>query len=412
MPRPLQLAARRALRLARGEAVPVRGAQRLLQHRRELAAVIGAGGRRLVGELLRLDVVEPAQLDRVPPGLARRLLQQPLHVVIALRPAGAAIGRDGRGVGQDGARVHLDQRRRVVALDVLDVIAGRHQRPHGGDVGAEIGEGGEPHRERAPFRVEREFRLHLVVAAVLVGHEASRAVVRPLHRPAEHLRRVQQAGVLGIGVRLHAEGAADIAGQHPELLGRHLQHVLRHLPAQPEDALAADMERPAVGGGVVLADGAARLHGADHDAVVADRHAGDVRGAREGLFHLGGVAVVEIEHLVARDVVVEQRRAGLGGGRGLGDGGKRVHVEEHRLGPVARRRPGLGDHEGHRVAHEAHLVEGQGRPLDVADRRAVAVLHRQDAGHGAETRRLEIGARSTRRPRQAPPAPPRSRCRG
>ena len=74
-----QLAARRALRLARGEAVPVRGAQRLLQHRREVAAVVGAAGRGPVGELLRLDVVEPAQLDRVPPGLARRLLQQPLH---------------------------------------------------------------------------------------------------------------------------------------------------------------------------------------------------------------------------------------------------------------------------------------------------------------------------------------------
>ena len=40
---------------------------------------------------------------------------------------------------------------------------------------------------------------------------------------------------------------------------------------------------------------------------------------------------MEVQHFVAGDVVVELRRAGLGGGGRLGDGGQGVHVEEHRL---------------------------------------------------------------------------------
>ncbi len=85
---------------ARREAVPVGGRERPVEQRRELAAVVGRGDRRRVGHLRRLDVVAPPQRHRVDAELARRRVDQSLHVVVALGPAGAAIGADDRGVGE------------------------------------------------------------------------------------------------------------------------------------------------------------------------------------------------------------------------------------------------------------------------------------------------------------------------
>ena len=93
--------------------------------------------------------------------------------------------------------------------------------------------------------------------------------------------------------------------------------------------------------------------------LLTQRQPGDVRGLGEGLGDLRGIAVVVIEHDVAGHVVVELRRAGRGGLARLGDRRQRLDVELDRLGGVLRLHPRLGDHEGHRVADEAHLVGGQ-----------------------------------------------------
>ena len=58
-----------------------------------------------VGELLARDEVPAPQLDRVEPEVARRPVHQPLDDVDRLRPPGAAIGVDRRGVGEDALHV-------------------------------------------------------------------------------------------------------------------------------------------------------------------------------------------------------------------------------------------------------------------------------------------------------------------
>ena len=76
-------------------------------------------------------------------------------------------------------------------------------------------------------------------------------------------------------------------------------------------------------------------------------------------FDLGGVAIVVVERDIVRDVVVELRRAGLGGFLGIGHRGQRLDIELDGFGGVARLRQRLGDHEGDGIADEAHLVGHQ-----------------------------------------------------
>ena len=66
-----------------------------------------------------------------------------------------------------------------------------------------------------------------------------------------------------------------------------------------------------------------------------------------------------VERDIAGHVVVELRRARLGGFCGVGHGGQRLDVEHDGFGGVARLRQGLGDHEGDGIADKAHLVGRQ-----------------------------------------------------
>ena len=217
-----------------------------------------------------------------------------------------------------------------------------------------------------------------MVAAMLVREEAARAVIGPFHRAAQGAGGMQQAGIFRIGAGLHAEAAADIAGQHAEFLGLHA-HDAGHLRPQAKHTLAADMQRPAPI--LPFADRSARLHGADHDAGIADIEAGDMRGRGKGLRHLGAITEMEIEDAIIGDVVI-QRRCGTSGTR-LRHRIEGFDVEFHHLRRVARRHATIGHHEGHRVTHEAHAVGRQRRAGGVAKGRAILALQGQRAAHGA-----------------------------
>ena len=67
--------------------------------------------------------------------------------------------------------------------------------------------------------------------------------------------------------------------------------------------------------GLAVEDGKARarLHRVHDDAVVVDREPGDMRGPGERIRHLGAVAEMIIQHLVAGRLVVELRRTRLDG---------------------------------------------------------------------------------------------------
>ena len=199
------LAARTALGLARGVAVPIGGDQRLVHHSGKFAAVVQHARRRAIRHLLRLDMVAPAQFDPVDAHLARRGLHQALHVIVALGPSRAAIRADRRRVGEHAFRRNLDQRRGVHADDVLHRV---HRRRNGGGVAeprAEIAVAGHAQCQEFAVRVQCQFRGHLMVTAMAVGQKAFRSFVGPFHRTAKRARRIQQADILRIGGRLHAE---------------------------------------------------------------------------------------------------------------------------------------------------------------------------------------------------------------
>ena len=236
-----------------------------------------------------------AQLDAVDAGLGGGVVDQPLHEVVALGPAGAAIGADEAGVGEHALGRHLHQRRAVEADDVAHDVERRRLRRHGALEAAEIAVAGQPQRQEMAVRVERKLGGLLVVAAVVVGHEAGRALVGPLHRPAERARGMQDADVLRIDLRLHAERAADVAGDHVHLVGRDLQDV-DQTGLQAHHALAARVQREPLVGGVVVADRRARLDRVDDHAGVEQLELDLVGGAaRRPRSTLSAVAIVEIE---------------------------------------------------------------------------------------------------------------------
>ena len=160
---------------------------------------------------------------------------------------------------------------------------------------------------------------------------------------------MHDAEMFGIGRLLHAEGAADPAGQHAHLVAPDAEDR-GEVVAEPEDALGADMERPMLALGVVLGDRGARLHRIDDDAVVAQlepRHMGRFgKGGRDLL----AVAIVEIEPDIPRHIVIEERRAGRGCFLGACDGRQRVDVDDHRFGGVLGLGNSFGDDRGDRVA--------------------------------------------------------------
>ncbi len=114
-----QLAALAAFALSAREVFAVGEFEGLLGQRREVAAVVGSAGRGFVRQVARADLITLAQRNAVDPHLGRGRVDQPFHIIIAFRPAGAAIGGDVRGVGEHALARDFDQRRAVHALHVF-----------------------------------------------------------------------------------------------------------------------------------------------------------------------------------------------------------------------------------------------------------------------------------------------------
>ncbi len=124
-------------------------------------------------------------------------------------------------------------------------LVGAHERPERRQKCSHIGKTREPHREKRAVGGERELGSDVVSAAVAVGDEASRSLIGPFDRPPERPRRMQEANVLGKHHRLHAERAADLAGQDADGLGVD-PHRIGDVGAHAEYALRTHMESKAI----------------------------------------------------------------------------------------------------------------------------------------------------------------------
>ena len=231
-----QLSTRKALGFSRRKAFVVRGFQRGVEQRGEIAAIVDRANPCCERQFLRADVIALAQRDRVDAADARGLLDHALHDVIALWPARAAIGADRRRVGQNAFDVRRHDRRAIDALRIAMNVDRANQHAERRHISAEIGVACHAQRQNIALGVEGEFRVDIVVAAMMIADETLRSHFRELDRAFQIARSVQQRDIFGEDGTLHAEGAADLAGQHVHLVLRYA-HRSRKPVAHTEHAL-------------------------------------------------------------------------------------------------------------------------------------------------------------------------------
>ena len=312
-----QLAARLGLRTPRLEALPVGQRQALVQDLLESAAVVDLRHRVLVRKLLGPDHVAAAQLGPIQPHLARGGVHQALDDVDGLGPARAAIGAGGRVVGQDGADLQAH------AGDVVD--AGADPRPDDqrngqrrvGGIGTHIGQRAHTQRQHLAARIQRQFGMADLAAAMRGGQEVLHPLGLPLHRALELQRRVAEHDVFRVDAGLHAEAAAHVADQHAHGVLGEAGKGVNQTKTNAAGHLAAQTQRQAAL--FDIGQHAARLHRHRRHALVDDvqRHA--VRGSGKRGFGGLGVAMLHLGRDVVRRGRPHSRCAGRGGAQRVAD---------------------------------------------------------------------------------------------
>ena len=206
----------------------------------------GDGRSRLVE---RRDQADPSHLGRVLADLPRQRVHCALEDVRRLGPPRSTVRVRRRGVrhhagelvpvGLHVVRAHVDP-----AAELRD--AGGEElevRPHVGDL---------LHPDAEDLALLGRGQLDVVDHAAPVdgGHVVLRALLDPLHRPADLAAERQRQRLLRVDVQLRAEAAADVGRDDPQLrLGdaghageRHLRDV-RDLRGRPQRELALGRDR-------------------------------------------------------------------------------------------------------------------------------------------------------------------------
>ena len=345
---PTRRPSRRHLRAEGGELVPADQRLELLQRRGvvagvvlELAAVLEDQAL-VVGELVGLDEVGGAHLGAVLAERGGDRVHGALHDEAALRPAGAAVGRDHHGVGEEALEDH----------PVVGRLVGAEQLGGGDDrddqavrrVGAVVVPELDVEAEDPALVVEADLDVVLLPALVGRGDEVLAAVLGELHRDAEGAGRHRDQQLLGPRVvDLHAEAAADVGRDHVDLAEVEAE-LGGDTAADTGRGLGRRPDRHPVDVGIPAGDGAAaleRLAGRPLDGEVEAEGVGCRRDRGAGV----AVLLLEPGADVAGHVVVDAGR-GRRGRRGCrrpargtrsrrGSGRRRPR---RRSGPRPRRR--------------------------------------------------------------------------
>ena len=214
-----------------------------------------------------------------------------------------------------------------------------------------------------------------------------------MHRPPELARGHHHRDVFRIDRGLHAEGAADIFGDHPQFFVRHA-HDGSRLAAQGVGALRAGAQRVAVVVLIVDAGGATRFHRGHHQALVVDADARDMRRIGDDL---GDVALVLLAGHRARPVDAEiARRVRIKLCLAVHSGFQVDHrrqflvVDLHKLGSVLRRGTRFRHHHGHRIAGMHCLVARERGAERHHHLGAAAADHRRVARDAGNAGRLDV----------------------
>src|SRR5690606_32289601 len=171
------------------------------------AGVVDLAGEGLEGELIRLDEVAAANLDRIKAGLVRQEIDDAFDVVGGFRATRAAIGAVATGVRVDADDLVVDRR---------DVIAaGGHDPRRSTKVeafrpGALVDVDLDPERRNLAGLVGGSLDVGPLVAAVAGGEHVLGAGFDPFHRTAQFPGDGGDEVVLVVGADLLAEAAADL----------------------------------------------------------------------------------------------------------------------------------------------------------------------------------------------------------
>ena len=313
----------------------------------------------------RQRVAKPP-LRRVEPELVAELVDVALERVPRLRRAVAALGTAGRLVGEDPHALELVARDPVRhRLQSAGVVEAGHTVAA---VGAAVEGGAEVHGRDRAVALQAGLDPHRHRVAPPVAVEDLLAVERDLHGTPRLHRELGRDDLVAERVRLAAEAAAVGARDDPDVRGGHFQHlgqgavdVVRRLGRRPQRELPVRAQRR---------QRRVLLHGQVRVAFEEERVLAEVVGLGEA-----GLDVPEVErhllvHVAARAVVVD---AGVGPAERLVDRhDRRQHlvVDLDELQRLLRRLLVERGHRRHRVADEAHLVQGE---------RVLVLAHRQDA---------------------------------
>jgi hypothetical protein len=250
---------------------------------------------------------------------ARGHVDEALDEIDCLRPTRAAIGPERSGVGEHHFDADVDRRNGVDARQAVLRVHGREDGGKGRGVGTDPDIGAHAQAEKLAAFVKRKLTLEHTVAAVGVGEKALQPRRTPLHRSRDPSCRKHQRGVVGIGLDLHAESAADVIGEDADLVRRDIEYTLGQHLAYDRDALSRRDERVALRLRVETCNGGARLHRARSETGIHQPHSWDVGGASECGIDRRRVAVLPVECDVARHIGPDRGCAGRHGALHVGN---------------------------------------------------------------------------------------------
>ena len=337
------------------------------------------------------DEIAAAQLNGIDPDQRGGAIEQALEHIVRLGPAGAAIDPDRRRVGEDRLRFEKKGRHAIDAWH--HARCGHHRRGRGRlQIGPERMQQDRLEREDVAVAVERQRGIRHVIAAVIVRRQAFAARRHPFDRPADAARRPQHERILGIGVGLHAEPAADIGRDHaqPGLVdaehhaGQHGAHAVR--------VLRRGVERIGRVRRAMLAHCRARLERVGREALALEAQFHDMRRPRERRLGRGAVSGRHRKAEIAGTIRPHERRDRRGRVLEIGDGGKRLVVDTDQFRRVARRIRRLGDDEGDALADEAHVPGRERHPARRMGLGPARMFREREGGKPAQAIGHGIGA--------------------
>ena len=254
------------------------------------------------------------------------------------------------------------------------------------EIGAHVGEAVDAQACKAAVAIDRKFGVPVLIAGLVVAHEGLRAGRAPMHGTADELCCKKQRWVLWIARSLHAEAAADVVGQHTQLVWSKT-HGRRRLHFDAVHALGSAPKRISAARSIIAGGGDARLHRDGGDALVEKADAGDACGFDEGQIHglaPGATGIFgrgPVERGIAGCFGPELERAG-GGFAGVDRHGQRRIFDGHRLCRVVRLRLGLGDDQSDGLSDVHHAFSGE-RGAHGAKRAGAILAYKRHVGRHA-----------------------------